>query len=227
MIPSESPSVLVIGWVMTKFGVVGLMVVGVALACHQLPANAQTDVARSDEAANQGSPAERKVRVVLPSPYKQTDIKPAKTVQPAASTPPAIRPVAATPPPTAKPVIPVAGSPNAKAPTPGQSVQASTNAAPATAPQAGNALRRPSRQVSAPVERQVNAPSEDQPTGGHDLNLASLDELNRLGGGMIGRAIIAGRPYHSSDELVTRRILSRATYALIRAQVSVRSSARY
>ncbi|AMN43128.1 hypothetical protein [Rhodoplanes sp. Z2-YC6860] len=220
---------------MTRFGFAGLMVLGVALACHQSPANAQSDGARSDETANQGSAAERKVRVVLPSPYKQADIKPAKPVQPAVSTPAAqkaastpsvIKPVATTPPQVAKPVIPVGESPSTKAPTPGQAVQASTNAAPAE-PQAGSALRKPSKPVNLPTEKQVNAPSEDQATGEHDLNLASLADLNSLGGGMIGRAIIAGRPYHSPDELVTRRILSRATYSLIRTHISVRSSARY
>jgi DNA uptake protein ComE-like DNA-binding protein len=186
---------------MTRFGGVGLMFLGVALACHLSPANAQTDEVPSD----------RKVRVVLPSPYKQTDIKPASSK--------AIQPVASTPPRVTKPAIPVAESPNSKAPTPGQPVQASTSTAPAP-PQSGSALRKPSKQV--------NTPSEDRETGEHDLNLASLADLNRLdGGGMIGRAIIAGRPYRSSDELVTRRILSKATYARIKAQVNVRSSVKY
>jgi DNA uptake protein ComE-like DNA-binding protein len=185
---------------MNRFGGVGLMFLGVALTCHLSTANAQTDEVPSD----------RKVRVVLPSPYKQTDIKPApsKAVQPAASTPPLVT----------KPAIPVAESPNSKTP-PGQPVQASTSTAPG-APQSGSALRKPLKQA--------NASTEDRETGEHDLNLASLADLNRLdGGGMIGRAIIAGRPYRSSDELVTRRILSKATYARIKAQVNVRSSSKY
>jgi len=66
--------------------------------------------------------------------------------------------------------------------------------------------------------------TEDWKAGEHDLNVASLADLNSLkGGGMIGRAIIAGRPYRTSDELVTRRILSRATYERIKAQVSART----
>ena len=74
----------------------------------------------------------------------------------------------------------------------------------------------------------MNRPTEDWKVGEHDLNVASLADLNSLkGGGMIGRAIIAGRPYRSSDELVTRRILSRDAYERIKSQVNVRSSGNY
>ncbi|ACA17264.1 hypothetical protein M446_2839 [Methylobacterium sp. 4-46] len=57
-----------------------------------------------------------------------------------------------------------------------------------------------------------------------DLNTASLAELNGLrGGGAIGRAIVRGRPYRSAEELVSRRVLSRARFERIRDQVRVRS----
>jgi len=52
-----------------------------------------------------------------------------------------------------------------------------------------------------------------------DINTASVDELNRLGG-RFGRAIVAGRPYASIDELVSKRILTRATFGQIREQIT-------
>ena len=56
-----------------------------------------------------------------------------------------------------------------------------------------------------------------------DLNTASVADLNRLrGGGAIGRAIVAKRPYTSVDQLMSKRVLSRAVYERIRDQVMVR-----
>ena len=56
-----------------------------------------------------------------------------------------------------------------------------------------------------------------------DLNTASVADLNRLqGGGTIGRAIVAKRPYASVDQLLSKRVLSRAVYDRIREQVTVR-----
>lgn len=58
------------------------------------------------------------------------------------------------------------------------------------------------------------------PRGRVDLNTASVAELNALGGGMIGRAIVAGRPYRTADDLVAKRVLTRATFAQIKGQIS-------
>jgi hypothetical protein len=56
-----------------------------------------------------------------------------------------------------------------------------------------------------------------------DLNTASVTDLNRLrGGGAIGRAIVAKRPYTSVDQLLSKRVLSRPVYERIRDQVTVR-----
>jgi DNA uptake protein ComE-like DNA-binding protein len=52
-----------------------------------------------------------------------------------------------------------------------------------------------------------------------DLNAASVTDLNGLGGGMIGRAIIAGRPYRTPEDLLAKRILNKATFARIRDQI--------
>ncbi|WP_284246027.1 ComEA family DNA-binding protein, partial [Methylobacterium haplocladii] len=56
-----------------------------------------------------------------------------------------------------------------------------------------------------------------------DLNTGSLSELNALkGGGAIGRAIIQRRPYASTDQLLSKRVLSRAIYQRIKDQITVR-----
>lgn len=56
-----------------------------------------------------------------------------------------------------------------------------------------------------------------------DLNKASVAELNGLrGGGAIGRAIIAKRPYTQVTDLLSKRVLSRAVYERIKEQVTVR-----
>lgn len=59
-------------------------------------------------------------------------------------------------------------------------------------------------------------------SGAVDLNRASLDELNSLGAGMIGRTIIYGRPYASPEDLVDRGLLNLRDFARIRDRVTVR-----
>ena len=52
-----------------------------------------------------------------------------------------------------------------------------------------------------------------------DINTASVDELNSLGG-RFGRAIAAGRPYTTIDELVSKRVLTRSTFSQIKDQIT-------
>jgi DNA uptake protein ComE-like DNA-binding protein len=52
-----------------------------------------------------------------------------------------------------------------------------------------------------------------------DINTASVEELNRLGG-RFAKAIVAGRPYASIDELLSKRVLTRATFSQIRDQIT-------
>ncbi|MRI54975.1 helix-hairpin-helix domain-containing protein [Methylobacterium sp. DB1607] len=70
------------------------------------------------------------------------------------------------------------------------------------------------------VEAEENAPPAAVALT--DLNTASLAELNGLkGGGAIGRTIIQHRPYASVDQLLSKRVLNRATYQRIKDQVTV------
>lgn len=55
-----------------------------------------------------------------------------------------------------------------------------------------------------------------------NLNRASLQELNSLGAGLIGRRIIYGRPYASPEDLLDRRVLNSRDYARVRDRVTVR-----
>lgn len=58
--------------------------------------------------------------------------------------------------------------------------------------------------------------------GSVDLNSASVEQLNALGAGMIGKRIIEFRPYTSPDELLSRRVLKRSDYDAIKDSISVR-----
>jgi hypothetical protein len=52
-----------------------------------------------------------------------------------------------------------------------------------------------------------------------DINTASVEELNRLGG-RFAKAIVAGRPYASIDELVSKRVITRTTFSQIKDQIT-------
>ncbi|WP_298963017.1 helix-hairpin-helix domain-containing protein [uncultured Methylobacterium sp.] len=76
---------------------------------------------------------------------------------------------------------------------------------------------------SPPADPAPADPAPPPAAGAVDLNTATLAELNGLrGGGMIGKAIIGGRPYARPQELLSKRILSRSTFERIKDQVTVR-----
>jgi len=70
----------------------------------------------------------------------------------------------------------------------------------------------------------VNSANDPSGTAGGtvDLNSASVDQLNALGAGMIGKRILEYRPYASTDELLSRRVLKRSDYETIKAAVTAR-----
>jgi DNA uptake protein ComE-like DNA-binding protein len=73
--------------------------------------------------------------------------------------------------------------------------------------------------LDGPGTRPVSSPGSA--AGRFNLNTATVDELNRLGGGMIGKAIVRGRPYASPEDLLRRRVVSSTTFERIKAHVRV------
>jgi hypothetical protein len=125
-------------------------------------------------------------------------------------------------PPAPRPA-PTAEAPPAASPAPASSAPMP---APAPAPPPATAPSPPPvftpAAPSAPLPPAETSAADAPSSGTVDLNTASVAELNGLGGGMIGKAIIAKRPYASPGELLSKRVLSRATYDKIKGQVTVR-----
>lgn len=177
------------------------------------------------------------VQSLLPSPAPVPLSAPARMsespapVQPATTLPAPPRTPAAEPvqEPTREPAQEPA-QPSPQEPSDGPR-RVTTQAAPAQMP--SDALAFPSEPVppsAAPGEQAAQAEvdmAEDsagpRAVAVVDLNTASVADLNRLrGGGAIGRAIVSKRPYTSVDQLLTKRVLSRAVYERIKDQVMVR-----
>jgi pyruvate/2-oxoglutarate dehydrogenase complex dihydrolipoamide acyltransferase (E2) component len=133
--------------------------------------------------------------------------------------PPPDRPSAPEPPsPVAEPapapdLRPPSTSPPAQAPPPIRESDPAPASGPAPAPPSPTA---PDPAAAAQVSADPRAVALV------DLNSGTLAQLNGLkGGGNIGRAIIQKRPYASVDQLLSKRVLSRATYERIKDQVAV------
>ena len=71
-------------------------------------------------------------------------------------------------------------------------------------------------QVVEPAQQMGSTTSDPEPL---DINSASTEDLNRLGG-HLGKAIIAGRPSRSIDELVSKRVLKRSTFSQIKGSIT-------
>jgi competence protein ComEA len=89
-------------------------------------------------------------------------------------------------------------------------------------------LKRETAHATAEMKQDVKAVAEgihDGLTGDHpvDLNQASKSQISSLPGVTDERAdrIIAGRPYSSTAELVSRRIISQAEYDRIKDHILV------
>ena len=146
-----------------------------------------------DSPAGAGAQASRPVRVVYPGPNGSAAV-PARATS--AVTPPSAAPQPETP----------------------------------NVPSSASASATPEKAPSAPAAAAVPAPAggsgadtaaEPADATLVDINSASSDELDRLGG-RFGKAIVRGRPYQSIDELVSRRILNRSTFGQIRDRIVAR-----
>ncbi len=138
-------------------------------------------------------------RTVYPSPYGTGSSMPAQIVPSVA--PPVVATVI-----SARPASPVVESV-----TPERN-PAHASSAPPVSPQPAASSAQPTPTDSVTT----GAPDPSRV----DINAASVEELNRLGG-RFGRAIIAGRPYTTTDELVSKRVLTRSTFNQIKEQITV------
>jgi hypothetical protein len=112
---------------------------------------------------------------------------------------------------------------------PGMVGTSPTGPTPSTAPSShqSSSAERPADSAPPVALRTEAAPAgaNDQATtagGSVDLNTASVEQLNALGAGMIGKRIIEFRPYLSPDELLTRRVLKRSDYDMIKGAITAR-----
>ena len=153
-------------------------------------------------------PAPPPVRQILPTPG---------SAKPAPPPVPAPAPAEAPPQPAIRAAIP-ATPPSVPAPA--------ANEAPVQLPVDATVVPTPPPSAAPQGEAEVaEARTAEGPAALAlvDLNSASVADLNRLrGGGNIGRAIAAKRPYTAVSDLLTKRVLSRTTFERIREQVTVR-----
>ena len=138
----------------------------------------------------------------------------------------------ATPAPEAAPVRVVYPGPLGDAPTQPRKFADAAPAEPAPqpvalAPQPAPAEPEPAAAAApAPVEvasAEPQPPPEATPAPsgkGVDLNRASVEVLDHLGGGHIGQSIVQHRPYRSVEDLVKKRVVRRSVYEQIKNQVA-------
>lgn len=152
-------------------------------------------------------------------PGPDTPVAEAPTpVQPAA---PAQPPISAPPPGIAPAPPPVAAGPGTEPKIESRPEPKPVPGAPEPPPIQAIAPSAP-EQAEAEIDA-AEARAEPKAVDLVDLNTAPVEALNRLkGGGAIGRAIVQHRPYATVDQLLSKRVLSRAVFQRIKDQVTVR-----
>lgn len=151
------------------------------------------------------------VRVVYPGPLGDMPIQPRKITASVATSPtdaPAQAPVP-------QPVVPA----------PSASAVPQATAAPAVAtaePTPLDAVKpAPTPTVEASAEPDTAPPASAAATGhGVNLNNATVAQLNSMGAGHIGQAIVQHRPYHSVEDLMKKRVIRRSIFDQIKNQVA-------
>ena len=102
----------------------------------------------------------------------------------------------------------------------GVPAQAQDNSAKSNAQAAGQESKSAAKNAGKAAEKTTEK-GVDKVTGKIDINSASSEDLQKLSG--IGPAtadkIIAGRPYNSKRDLLTRKIISQKEYDAIREKI--------
>jgi DNA uptake protein ComE-like DNA-binding protein len=148
------------------------------------------------------------MRTVYPGPYGGRTSTSAQTA-------PSAAPIAAAPTASAQPSVFVTEPAPAE-----RAAGARTLSAPSALPQPSASSAQPIIERMAQDDTRTDgSASQGSDAKLVDINTASVEELNRLGG-RFGRAIVAGRPYSSIDELVSRRVLTRSTFSQIKDQIT-------
>lgn len=162
----------------------------------------------------------------LPKPGSATGVKPATpgqapaattTTTPAQAAAPAVKPMTATP--VQAPAATTAAKPVATAAPP--TTNAVKPATPAATPAQAAAPAKPT--TVTPVAPPGATPAA---AGGRiDINTASAEQLDALPGVGPARAkkIIAGRPYTSLDDVVTKKVLTKGVFDGARGQMALAS----
>ncbi|SEO20269.1 Helix-hairpin-helix motif-containing protein [Methylobacterium sp. UNC300MFChir4.1] len=176
------------------------------------------------------------VQALLPSPAPGPAIPPASAPETPAAPQPSATVRRVEPPPAAPAAPPAPAAPSAP-PAAVEPAPAPSGGAPAPTQMPSDATAFPAE----PLPREAQPEPSAQEAAGQaevdraedsagpralailDLNTASVADLNHLrGGGAIGRAIVAKRPYTSVEQLLSKRVLSRSVYEKIKDQVTVR-----
>ena len=178
------------------------------------PANAATPDQRPAAVAAPAQAAEAApVRVVYPGPLGDAPAPVRKITDAAPAVPLGAAP--AVPVQTASFAAPIPATAPVAVPPVGAAPQATTALDPTPA-----AAAPPAPVVVAAAESDTQ-PAADTGTGhGINLNNASVDALNHLGGGHIGQTIVKHRPYRSVEDLVKKRVVRRSVYEQIKNQVA-------
>lgn len=90
---------------------------------------------------------------------------------------------------------------------------------------AGTATKSAAKDVGSATESGTKA-AADKVTGKIDINSASKDDLMKLPGigDAISAKIIAGRPYNTKRDLLTRKIVNQSTYDKITDKIIAHAS---
>ena len=158
----------------------------------------------------------------LSAPSPDTTAKLAQAMTGSAATAPPSPAVVAQPTPAPQPPPAASPAPETVAAAP-QPLQAPS---PAAAPAPAAQQPDPASAAAGGVEVASlggGAPADDAaPSGGVNINTASIEALNRLGGGHIGQSIVKHRPYQSVADLVKKRVLRRSVFDHIRNEIAAR-----